>query len=135
MGFVEVPGEADLVTGLDAIRNIPGIGGVGQNLASEEGLDAAIFGERDLLGVAQVGVGLVLDHGGLAIDGGLEQAAQRVGGDALVLEQQVGLADGVGLGVDLLAVEVGGDLFSVLRGELLQRFFGEIGRASCRERV
>ena len=33
---------------------------------------------------------------------------------ALALEQQVGLADGVGLGVDLLAVEVGGDLLAVL---------------------
>ena len=30
---------------------------------------------------------------------------------ALALEQQVGLADGIGLGVDLLAVEVGGDFF------------------------
>ena len=37
---------------------------------------------------------------------------------ALALEQQVGLADGVGLGVDLLAVEVRGDLLAVLRGEL-----------------
>ena len=43
---------------------------------------------------------------------------------ALALEQQVGLADGVGLGVDLLAVEVGGDLLAVLRGELLQRLLG-----------
>ena len=33
---------------------------------------------------------------------------------ALALEQEVGLADGVGLGVDLLAVEVGGDLLAVL---------------------
>ena len=33
---------------------------------------------------------------------------------ALALEQQVGLADGVGLGVDLLAVEVRGDLLAVL---------------------
>ena len=38
---------------------------------------------------------------------------------ALALEQQVRLADGVRLGVDLLAVEVGGDLLAVLRGELL----------------
>ena len=33
---------------------------------------------------------------------------------AFALEQQVGLGDGVGLGVDLLAVEVGGDLLAVL---------------------
>ncbi len=31
------------------------------------------------------------------------------------LEQQVGLGDGVGLGVDLLTVKVRGDLFTVLR--------------------
>ena len=43
---------------------------------------------------------------------------------ALALEQQVGLADGVGLGVDLLAVEVGGDLLAVLLGELLERLLG-----------
>jgi hypothetical protein len=40
--------------------------------------------ERDLLGVAQLGVGLVLDHGGLAVDGGLEQAAQRSAAALLV---------------------------------------------------
>ena len=33
---------------------------------------------------------------------------------AFALEQQVGLGDGVGLGVDLLAVEVGRDLLAVL---------------------
>ena len=44
---------------------------------------------------------------------------------ALALEQQVGLADGVGLGVDLLAVEMGGHLLAVLRGELLERLLGD----------
>ena len=34
------------------------------------------------------------------------------------MQQQVGLADGVGLGVDLLAVQVGGDLLAVLAGVL-----------------
>ena len=48
----------------------------------------------------------------------LRAADDVVGRLALALEQQVGLADGVGLGVDLLAVEVGGDLLAVLRGEL-----------------
>ena len=47
------------------------------------------------------------------------------GGLALALEQQVGLADGVGLGVDLLAVEVRGDLLAVLGGESLQRLLGD----------
>ncbi|WP_295393090.1 hypothetical protein [uncultured Thiodictyon sp.] len=36
-----------------------------------------------------------------------------VGRLAVALEQEVGLADGIGLGVDLLAIEVGGDLFAV----------------------
>jgi hypothetical protein len=44
---------------------------------------------------------------------------------ALALEQQVRLADGVGLGVDLLAVEVGGDLLAVRGGELLERLLGD----------
>ena len=44
---------------------------------------------------------------------------------ALALEQQVSLADGVGLGVDLLAVEMGGHLFAVRLREFLQGLFGD----------
>ena len=47
-----------------------------------------------------------------------------VGGLALSLQQQVGLADGVGLGVDLLPVEVRGDVLSVLGRELPQGLLG-----------
>ena len=47
-----------------------------------------------------------------------------VGGVALALEQEVGLADGVGLGVDLLAVEVDGGLLAALGGEMLQGLLG-----------
>ncbi len=54
----------------------------------------------------------------------LRPADDVVGGLALALEQEVGLADGIGLGVDLLAVEVGGHLLAVLPGELLQRLLG-----------
>ena len=43
---------------------------------------------------------------------------------AFSLEQQVGLADGVGFGVDLLAVEVGRDILAVLGGELPQGVLG-----------
>ena len=57
-----------------------------QHLAAEEGLDAALLEQRHLLGVAQVGVGLVLDDGGLAVDRRREQAAQRVGGRALLVD-------------------------------------------------
>ena len=44
---------------------------------------------------------------------------------AFSLEQQVGLANGVGLGVDLLAVEMGRHLLAALAGDLLQRLFGD----------
>ena len=40
------------------------------------------------------------------------------------LEQEIGLADRVGLGVDLLAVEVGGHLLAPLGRELLQHVLG-----------
>ncbi len=50
---------------------------------------------------------------------------------ALALEQQVGLADGVGLGVDLLAVEVRRYLLAVLLGELLERLLGDRQHAAC----
>ena len=43
-----------------------------------------------------------------------------VGGLALSLQQEVGLADGVGLGVDLLAEEVRGHVLAPLLRELLQ---------------
>jgi hypothetical protein len=59
-----------------------------------------------------------VDHSGAADD--------VVGALALALEQHVGLADGVGLGVDLLAVEVGGDLLAVLGGELLERLLATV---------
>ena len=38
--------EADLVAGLDAGRVVPGVGGVGQHLAAQEGFDAAVFQQR-----------------------------------------------------------------------------------------
>ena len=52
--LIEVPGEADLVAYLDAGRDVPCVGRVGQDLAPQEGLDAALFKERHLLGVAEV---------------------------------------------------------------------------------
>ena len=69
--LVEVPREADLVADLGGVFLDPRIGRVGQHLAADEGLDAALFQQRHLLGVAQVGVGLVLDDGGLAVHGRL----------------------------------------------------------------
>ena len=54
LGLVEVPGEADLVADLDAGRDVPCVGRVGQDLAAQEGLDAALLEEWDLLGVAEV---------------------------------------------------------------------------------
>ena len=52
-------------------------------------------------------------------EGGPFRAADDVVGVfAFALEEHVGLADGVGLGIDFLAVEVGGDLLAALGGEL-----------------
>ena len=47
-----------------------------------------------------------------------------VGGGPFALEEEIRLGDGVGLGVDLLAVEMGGDLLAVLAGDLRQRLLG-----------
>jgi len=56
--------------------------------------------------------------------GMLRPADDVVGGRALTLEQQVSLADGVGLGVDLLAEEVRGDRLAALGGERLEHVLG-----------
>ena len=74
-----MPGEADLVACLDGGRDVPCVGGVGEDLASDEGLDAALLEERDLLGVAEVGVGLVLDDGGRALDCCGKETADGIG--------------------------------------------------------
>ena len=58
---------------------MPGVGGVGQHLAAQEGFYAAFVEQGDLLGVAQFGIGFVLDYGGLAANGGGEQAVERGG--------------------------------------------------------
>ena len=54
-----------------------------------------------------------------------------VGVLALALEEHVGLADRVGLRIDFLAVEVGGDLLLPVSGELLESFLGD-GQHSAR---
>ena len=86
MRLVEVAGEADLVADLHAVGLVPGVGGVGQSLAPQEGVDAAGLLQRDLLGIAQVGVRLVLHHGGPAVDGGREPAAQGVSSRASLVD-------------------------------------------------
>ncbi len=49
----------------------------------------------------------------------LGSAHKVIGGVAIAGQQQIGLGDGVGLGVDLLAVEVGGDLLALRDGQML----------------
>ena len=107
-------GEADLVADLGGVFLDPRVGRVGQHLAADEGFDAAVFQQRHLLGVAQVGVGLVLDDGGLAVHGRLEQAAQRVG---LGLAGLVHLGDDGRRGLDAPAHGLE-DLLQVGGGEL-----------------
>jgi len=62
-----VAGEGDLVAGLDGGGVVPGVGGVGEDFAAEEGGDAAWLQEWDLFAIAQVGVGFVFDCGGPAV--------------------------------------------------------------------
>ncbi len=54
--------ESDLIPGLDSVRNIPGVGSVGQNLAFDERLDATFFQEWHLFGVAQLAVWFVFKN-------------------------------------------------------------------------
>ena len=62
---------------------------------------------------------------GVAGEGGVLRAADDVVGRlALALQQQVGLADGVGLGVDLLSEQVRGDVLAALGREVAQRLLG-----------
>ena len=64
--------------------------------------------------------------GGVVGEGGVLRAADDVVGRlALALQQQVGRANGVGLGVDLLAEQVSGDVLAVLGRELPQRLLGD----------
>ena len=53
-----------------------------------------------------------------------------VGGGAFAFQQQVGLADGVGFGVDLLAEQMNGDVFAVFPGQLVQGFLGHCEHAA-----
>ena len=54
----------------------------------------------------------------------LRPAHDIVGRVPLPLQQEVGLADGVGLGVDLLSVQVRGDLLAALGSQPLQSLLG-----------
>lgn len=57
-------------------------------------------------------------------------ADQVVSRLALAFEQEVGFGDCVGFGVDLLAVEVGGDLLAARRGEVVQGLLGDSQHAA-----
>ena len=84
------------------------------------------------VGLPALAVGRIGEHEvelagreGVVGEGGVLGAAHDVvGGVPFPFEQQVGLADGVGLGVDLLAEQVGGDLSAAFGGELLQHVLG-----------
>ena len=63
---------------------------------------------------------------GVVGEGGVLRAADDIVGRlALALQQQVGRADGVGLGVDLLAEQVRGDVLAALGRKLAQRLLGD----------
>src|SRR5437773_1536286 len=83
--LVEIAREADLVAGLDAVRHVPGVGRVRQDLPAQEGVDAAFLEQRHLLSVSEISVWLELHDGRLPRERGLKQAAQRVGWRALLV--------------------------------------------------
>jgi len=72
--LVKVAGEADLVANLGGVRIDPGIRRVRQHLALHEGVD--ILRQGNLLRIAEIGVGFVLDDSSLA----LEKSKQRIEG-------------------------------------------------------
>ena len=76
------------------------------------------------LAVGRIGEHEVELAGGEGVGGERGAVLHVVGFHALALEDEVGLADGVGFGVDLLAVEVDRNLLAVFGGELRQRLFG-----------
>src|SRR5450759_4158252 len=78
------------------------------------------------LAVGRIGKheGEFFDRERVVREGGVLGAAyDMVGVIAFALEEHVGLADGVGFGVDLLAVEVGADLLPLTKGDGLQGLF------------
>ncbi len=101
-------------------------------------LDAVLAAHALEVALPALAVGRIGEHEvelarreGVVGERGVFRAADDVVGRlAFAFEQQVGLADGVGLGVDLLAVEVRGDLLAVLRGELLRA--SPRRRSACR---
>ena len=79
--LVEVPSEAQFVSHPGGAFLDPGVGRVGQHFSENEGLDAAFFQERHLLGVPQLGVRFVLGDGTFAFHAHLEEAVQWAGLD------------------------------------------------------
>jgi len=75
-------------------------------------------------------------EGNASFERGMLRAADDVVcGVPFSLEKQVRLADGVGLGVDLLAVEMRGDLLAKLLGELSERLLGHGEQAAGAKRA
>jgi len=84
--LVEIAREADFVADLHALRHVPGVGCIGQDLALEKRVDSSLFQKGDLLGVSQIRVGLVLHDGGSRLDSSREEASQRVGVRPLLVD-------------------------------------------------
>ena len=104
--------------------------GVAVVLDEEAGIgDAGLAAHALEVALPALAVGRVGEHEielaggeGVGREGGA--VLDVVGLDALALEDEIGLADGVGLRVDLLAVEMNGDLLALVAGELVERLFG-----------
>jgi len=80
-GPLNAYGKAHFVANLDALRVVPGVLCIGQDLATDEGVNAALSEPRYLLDVTQVRVMLVLDDVRLPVERGHEESVPRVGLD------------------------------------------------------
>ena len=112
-------GEADFVADLGGILFHPGVRGVGQHLAADEGLDTAVLQQRGLLGILQVAVGLVFDDGFFAVDFHFVETVEGIG---------LGFAGFVDLADDRRGVFVAPahgfvDLFEIGGGQFDGEFF------------
>ncbi len=91
-------------------------------------LDAGLAAHALQVAFPALAVGRIGEHevefaGRKGVGGESGAVLHVVGLDALSLQNEVGLADGVGLRIHLLAVEVDGYLLATLSGKLIHRLF------------
>ena len=79
-----MPGEADFVADLGFSGVQPGVSRIGEHFAIKKGFNAAGFEKWDLFGVAQFGVGFVLDQGLFSFDRYVVETVDGIGFSSFV---------------------------------------------------